>query len=148
MKAGKRHEIATSHRSAHTTQPREARAANSRTLATFGTWWFGFKAACLATRKKTGPYPTITVLEPWPRQLDRKLDSYLTGYSTATRQDSSTATRQLLDRPRHNLDRTPLTACAWASRCQARQLDSSTARLRQLDRARQASTRSTSKTGI
>ena len=29
-------------------------------------------------------------LEPWPRQLDRKLDSYLTGYSTATRQDSST----------------------------------------------------------
>ena len=25
-------------------------------------------------------------LEPWPRQLDRKLDSNLTGYSTVTRQ--------------------------------------------------------------
>ena len=56
--------------------------------------------------------------EPWPRQLDRKLDSYLTGYSTATRQllDSySTATRQLLDRDSStatrqfstDLDRTP-----------------------------------------
>ena len=68
------------------------------------------------------------LIEPWPRQLDRKLDSYLAGYSTATRQDSSTATQQLLDRPRH-VDRTPLTACAWASRCQARQLETgSTAR--------------------
>ena len=37
---------------------------------------------------------TTANVEPWPRQLDRKLDRNLTGYSTATRQDSSTATRQ------------------------------------------------------
>ena len=72
-------------------------------------------------------------VEPWPRQLDRKLDSYLTGYSTATRQDSSTATRQFST----DLDRTPLTACDGASRCQARQLDSST----DLDRPRQTNDR-------
>ena len=45
----------------------------------------------------------VSNFEPWPRQLDRKLDSYLTGYSTATRQDRSTANRQLLDRPRQNV---------------------------------------------
>ena len=80
------------------------------------------------------------LIEPWPRQLDRKLDSYLAGYSTATRQDSSTATQQLLDRPRH-VDRTPLTACAWASRCQARQLETgSTARQTRLTDLNRAQT--------
>ena len=76
--------------------------------------------------------------EPWPRQLDRKLDSYLTGYSTATRQllDSySTATRQLLDRDSStatrqfstDLDRTP-PDCMHVTGRQCVKLDSSTAR--------------------
>ena len=56
-----------------------------------------------------------------------------TGTRQATRQDSSTATRQTST----DLDRNPLTPCARASRCQARQLDSST----DLDRPQQASTR-------
>ena len=61
-----------------------------------------------------------------------------TGNSTATRQDSSTAILDSystdLDRPRQTSTDPPLTACARASRCQARQ--SST----ELDRARQSST--------
>ena len=57
--------------------------------------------------------------------LDRILDSC----STAARQDSSTATRQTSTDPLRTDP--PLTACAWASSCQARQLD----------RPRQTSTR-------
>ena len=74
-------------------------------------------------------------LEPWPRQLDRKLDSYLTGYSTVTRQLLDRIARQLLDSSRQTSTEPPLTACDGASRCQARQLDSST----DLDRPRQTS---------
>ena len=61
---------------------------------------------CGCPARHTGPHDgpgKLTVpsdaFEPWPRQLDRKLDSN----STVTRQDSSTATRQTstdLDRPR------------------------------------------------
>ena len=76
-------------------------------------------------------------LEPWPRQLDRKLDSYLTGYSTVTRQLLDRIARQLLDSSRQTSTEPPLTACDGASRCQARQLDSST----DLDRPRQTNDR-------
>jgi hypothetical protein len=71
-------------------------------------------------------------LEPWPRQLDRKLDSY------------STATRQLLDRiARQSLTATRQTSTATRqkppdSMCLGVKVSSSTAR--QLDRPRQNST--------
>ena len=44
----------------------------------------------LSTPPPTGHTERTRDLEPWPRQLDRKLDSYSTGSSTG----SSTATRQ------------------------------------------------------
>ena len=77
-------------------------------------------------------------IEPWPRQLDRKLDRYLTGYSTATRQDSSTATRPFLtdlDRPRQ----TP-PDCMRRGVKKGVKLDSST---HKLDRPRQTNDRLT-----
>ena len=74
----------------------------------------------------------VTRVEPWPRQLDRKLDSY------------STATRQLLDRiARQSLTATRQTSTATRqkppdSMCLGVKASSSTAR--QLDRPRQNST--------
>ena len=77
------------------------------------------------------------------RVLHAKLYAYALPGSTArqlfissTLLDSSTA-RQLLDRPRQTSTEPPLTACDGASRCQARQLDSST----DLDRPRQTNDR-------
>ena len=79
---------------------------------------------------------TPSRLEPWPRQLDRKLDSY------------STATRQLLDRiARQSLTATRQTSTATRqkppdSMCLGVKVSSSTARQSStvLDRARQSST--------
>ena len=93
--------------------------------------WTGDGAGRTA-QQKSGYIHLVLFVEPWPRQLDRKLDSYT---RQATRQDSSTARSYSTDLDSYS---TATRQNPPDSMRRRRQVSSSTAR--QLDRPRQTST--------